>query len=247
MYRARRVLARTLLVLAILAAAALVAVGVAVIYLGGKGTQLDPAPNGQPKAEVGQEEADDGFPYVDWEYWRGVNPDVVGWITIPGTQIDFPIVQAPEWNPTYYLDHDVYREWNYVGCPYLDAECAQGGLMNSMNAVVFGHNMGWSSEMFADLANYSDESYATSHRQVFLQTPDTKRVYSVQAADVIPGWEAVKRVDFTDREDLFSWWGERYAASDMKLGKGAYAQSMLTLCTCSYNYWSSERTLVYCM
>lgn len=60
-----------------------------------------------------------GFPEVDWDYWRSVNPDVIGWVTVPGTNIDSPIVQAHSDDPEYYLHHDVYRKYNVYGCPTL--------------------------------------------------------------------------------------------------------------------------------
>lgn len=44
-----------------------------------------------------------GFPEVDWDYWKSVNPDVIGWVTVPGTNIDSPIVQAHSDDPEYYL------------------------------------------------------------------------------------------------------------------------------------------------
>ena len=42
-----------------------------------------------------------GFPEVDWEYWKSVNPDVIAWVTVPGTNIDSPIVQAHSDDPEY--------------------------------------------------------------------------------------------------------------------------------------------------
>ena len=87
------------------------------------------------------EAADDGFPTVDWAYWQGVNPDVIGWITVPGTTINSPIVQAPTDDPDFYLSHDVYGNYNIYGAIYLDAECAEAGL-DSRNAVILGHHSG---------------------------------------------------------------------------------------------------------
>ncbi len=78
---------------------------------------------------------------IDWAYWLSVNPDVIGWITVPGTGIDMPIVQAGARSPIYYLTHDVYGSWNCHGIPCLSWACAQGGLLGSGNALVFGHHL----------------------------------------------------------------------------------------------------------
>ena len=190
----------------------------------------------------------DGFPHIDWDTWQTVNPDVIGWITIPGTGIDHPIVQAHRSNPQFYLTHDVYGAQNFTGCPYLDASCENKGLMRCPNSVVFGHNMGWNQDMFADLEYYGDRDFAAEHRVALLQTPEFKVRLSVQAADVIPGWESIKRTEFSSAGDFADWWHERYASALVRLAEDAPANgNLLTLCTCSYSQWQNERTLVYCM
>ena len=50
-----------------------------------------PSPDAPPESTV---EDDDGFPTVDWDYWQDINPDVIGWVTNPGTTVDYPILQA---------------------------------------------------------------------------------------------------------------------------------------------------------
>lgn len=187
------------------------------------------------------------FPDVDWEAWRAINPDVIGWISIPGTPVDYPIVQAPADDPTYYLKHDVYRKPNFMGCPYLDADCAEGGLFGSTNAVVFGHNLGFGdTSMFNAVASYTDASFAREHCRVLLQTPDERREFEVQAADCIGGWEAQKRTRFESEADFSQWYADRLVESDMRLTDEAVASPIVTLCTCSYNRWAdNERTVVY--
>ena len=86
-----------------------------------RAANIDPSPISGGTGEGGE---DDGFPVVDWDYWLSVNPDIVAWVSVPGTEIDYPVVQASADDPTFYLDHDVYHGWNPYGCPYLDAGCA---------------------------------------------------------------------------------------------------------------------------
>jgi sortase B len=189
----------------------------------------------------------DGFPDVDWGHWRKVNPDVIGWLTVPGTGIDLPVVQAHAEEPQFYLDHDVTGRWNFTGCPYLDASCAEGGLLGSDNAVVFGHNMDMEPEMFGELDGFADEGWAQEHGLVLLQTPEAKVVMKAVAADIVPGWEALKRTEFSSEADFLEWWGQRFQDADVKLADAAGRGRIVTLVTCSYNYWSeNERTLVYC-
>lgn len=190
---------------------------------------------------------EDGFPFVDWAYWQEVNPDVIGWITVPGTPLDYPIVQAPQDDPGYYLTHDVYRTWNFAGCPYLDAGCAEGGLTESQNALVFAHNLGHGdTSLFATVAQYGNGQFAQAHRTVLVQTPDSKRACLVKGVACIPGHQATKRTSFSDDGDFHAWLSERMAECSIVLdGAEAQPSRILTLCTCSYGIWEDERTLVY--
>lgn len=133
---------------------ALIGAAVLGIWLFGvhsRAVDMDPSPVSNTPLEC---EADDGFPVVDWEYWLSVNPDIAAWVSVPGTDIDYPVVQASAADPTFYLDHDVYRGWNPYGCPYLDAGCAERGI-DSPLALMLAHHMNDGS-MFSAFASYSD-------------------------------------------------------------------------------------------
>lgn len=184
----------------------------------------------------------DPFPKVDWDYWLSVNEDVVGWVTVPGTAIDQPIVHADPSEPQYYLWHDVYREWNCFGCPYLDADCDPG--FESPNSVVYGHNMGdIDQSMFGDFELFSDKETAAEHRTVLLQTPSRKIELEVRCVEVVAGWEATNCTSFENRAAFQLWYEERLANSAVVLD-GTTPNSVVTFCTCSYGYWSNERTIV---
>lgn len=185
----------------------------------------------------------DGFPEVDWAYWKGINPDVIGWVSVPGTDICSAIVQAPADDPTFYLTHDVRKARNHHGCPYLDADCAQDGF-DSLNAVVFGHHMKRGAPMFATFADYSDGSFAREHSVVLLQTPEEKRMLDVTGAAIVSGYDRTKRTRFADEGDFGDWYAERHAECAMTLSDRP-ASSCVTFVTCSYTSSSNERTLVY--
>lgn len=211
-----------------------------------KGADLDPAPMEGAARGIEAETQQGVAVAVDWEYWQSVNPDIIGWVTVPGTSIDYPIVQAPASDPDYYLTHDVYGDVNWVGCPYLDASC-EGRLFGGGNAVVFGHNPGQGGVMFADFARYSDAGFAREHAEIVLQTPQETRVLAVQATDVIAGWEPLKRTSFEGEADFRLWYSERFDAAAVKLADDAAASSLVTFCTCSYLFNpDNERTIVYC-
>lgn len=199
-----------------------------------------------PPPRLGAEQSEDAFPVVDWDYWMEVNPDVIGWVTVPGTEIDYPIVQAPQDDPTYYLDRNVYREWSYMGCPYLDAGCAEGGLFDGPSTVLFGHNLGLGdTSMFAAFANFVDEEYAKDHRVVLIQSPNRKEAIRVLAVACVGGWEALKRTSFVSEDDFAAYCENLLRNADVVLSDGVEGGPFYTFVTCSYNYWSDERALVF--
>ena len=230
---------------ALLLAAALAAA--AYMLMGRAASSVEPSPDeGQGAAAA---ESADGWPEVDWDYWQSVNPSVVGWISVDGTDVSQPIVQASPDAPTWWLRHDVWGNWSLYGCVYLDADCAEGGLLGSQNAVIFGHNMGFGDmSMLAAFAQYSSPEFAQSHRAVRLQTPSGRRLLEVRAAAVIDGWNATKRAHFDGEQDFDAWWDARMSEACTVLdpsSEGVWRRGAVTVATCSYNYWSNERTVTY--
>lgn len=238
----RKRIALAIAAVAMLAAAAAIVATVLTMHEG-----ASPSPGG-PDAPAGEDVADadgDGFPDVDWAYWQSVNPDVIGWVTVPGTEVDQPIVQAHADDPQFYLHHDVYGNRNVYGVPYLDAE-SEGGLLSSPNAVVLGHHMSDGS-VFAGLADYStDQGFMEEHATILMQTPTEKRVLHVRFARIANAESDLKRTSFLDQTDHQTWYaGELAKASAVLDRSAAPAQGVVCLCTCSYNIFANERTLVY--
>lgn len=203
-----------------------------------------PSP-GAPAIEAGSD-GGDGFPEVDWDYWKGVNPDVIGWLTIPGTSVDSPILQAHADAPDYYLHHDVYRNYNPAGAIYLDADCEELGL-SSRNAVILGHHF-WNDTVTAPMgiiAEYKDRTFASEHARILIQTPAAKMVYGARFAQIVNGLERNKRTSFIDDSDFRAWYDESKADAAMVLDAEAEPEQTVSLVTCSYNIWvKNERTVL---
>ena len=102
-----------------------------------------------------------------------MNSECFGWISISGTNINYPVMHTPS-NPQKYLNKNFYGEYSYSGTPFLDARCSA----DSTNLVIYGHHMN-NGTMFADLCNYTDYSYFTEHPTVVLETKDGAFTYSV--------------------------------------------------------------------
>ena len=209
----------------------------------------DPAPLGLPEraqVPVSSEAGDDAFPTVDWAYWQGVNPDVIGWITIPGTDVDHPILQAHDADKDYYLSHDVYGDYNPLGAIYLDAECEPLGL-SSPNAVLLGHHTIGAEGVtgFGIIASYKDTDFAAAHSTVLIQTPTARLTYQVRFANIVKGWEPNKRTTFSGDADYREWYDSARDTATMVLDDTSEPTQTIALVSCSYNYWvKNERTVV---
>lgn len=106
------------------------------------------------------------------------NEHIYAWITIPGTVIDYPIVQHPE-VLDYYLDYNLDGSKGYPGGIYTQ-------YFNSMdwedpNTVIYGHNMK-NGTMFAGLHQYEDPEFFQEYPYVYIYSPDRVRVYQIFAA-----------------------------------------------------------------
>lgn len=92
------------------------------------------------------------------------NPDFVGWLTIEGTPLDYPVVQRPS-DPDFYLEHDFDGQYSKYGVPYLDANCT----LDSENLVIYGHNMK-TGTMFGYLTEYASQDAYAEHPLIRLDT-----------------------------------------------------------------------------
>lgn len=209
--------------------------------------QTPPSPNAAPEeqSEAADNRESDGFLVVDWDYWKSINKDIIGWITIPGTSINSPILQAPSDDPTYYLKHDVYGNYNPHGAIYLDADCPDGLL--SKNAVIMGHHFGndVTAAPFGTIASYIDKDFAKEHSTIYIQTPEWKKTYGARFAQIINGLERNKRTTFDSEDDYRSWYDSSKANATMVLDDTTEPEQTISLVTCSYNIWvKNERTVL---
>ena len=106
-----------------------------------------------------------------------LNHDLVGWINIPGTVIDYPVVQCKD--SDYYLEHDFYGNNNINGQIILDTLCDP--YTPSYNLILSGHHMK-NGSMFGDLPEYRTQSYWEKHRFLEFDTLMERNVYVIFAA-----------------------------------------------------------------
>ena len=133
---------------------------------------------------------------VDFDGMWKVNPDVYAWITIPGTVIDYPILQHATDN-SYYLNYNIDGSYGRPGCIY--TENTNSKEFTDNNTIIYGHNMR-NGSMFADLHKFEDATFFEEHKEVIIYTPEKELKYTVFAAYVYDDRHLMYSFNFADEQ-----------------------------------------------
>jgi sortase B len=124
------------------------------------------------------------------------NTDCIGWLSIDGTNISYPIMHTPH-DPQKYLRRNFYGKHSQSGVPFLDGRCN----LQRTNFIIYGHNMR-NGTMFSNLKRYVDRDFLNTHRTIRLETADGVFLFTVSE---------VRRTNISDA------WYDRIAAEDGRL------------------------------
>ena len=210
-------------------------------------SNVTPTPTEPPAASTkpNSEDVSEGSPPENEPAQRdlselfAMNDDFIGWLCIPETDINYPVMHTPD-NPEKYLRRNFQGEYSESGVPFLDFRCS----LDSGNLIIYGHNM-MNGTMFAGLQGYVREDFCKAHPIVEFQTADGCAEYRVFAvAWVKSNDEWYKFVSADAAEDFNS-------AVEKVIGKALltinpppeYRQQILTLSTC-YDSAHNGRLLV---
>ena len=173
------------------------------------------------------------------------NSDFVGWITIDGTNINYPVMQTVN-SPNYYLKRSFEKQYSNYGVPYVQENCVLGV---SDNAVVYGHNMN-NGSMFADLCKYEREDFYREHPVVRFDTLYGLGEYEIVAAFKTVayserGFKYYHFVDAAGEDDFNAFISQCKALALYDTGVSAeYGDKLLTLSTCEYSRTNGRMVVV---
>ena len=166
------------------------------------------------------------------------NADMIGWLNIPGTQIDYPVMQTLE-DEEYYLRRNFYKEKDKNGCLLMDTDSDIH--MAGANLIIHGHNMK-SGDMFGTLQDYQDQEYGMEHNKLYLYTRDEKREYELIAVFFSKVYlqtdQVFKYYQYFGGEDQDAF--DSFYSNIKKLSlydtgaEAEYGDEFLTLSTCAY-------------
>ena len=182
------------------------------------------------------------------EKYAGVyeqNRDFVGWLSIPGTNINYPVMQTAD-RPNHYLKRGFDGRASDYGVPYIQENCVLG---SSDNLVIYGHNMR-NGSMFADLCKYQEESFYREHKTISFDTLEGFGTYEIVAVFKTAAYSQAgfKYFNFVEAADEAAF--EEFMAKCRELAlydteaDAQYGDRLITLSTCEYSQTNGRMVVV---
>lgn len=178
-----------------------------------------------------------------------MNTDLVGWIKIEGTKVDYPVMQTPH-ETDYYLKRSFDKAYSERGCIYVREVCDV--TKPSDNLTIYGHNM-LDGSMFAALHKYEDKTFWEENSLIFFDTLTERHTYKIFAvfktsANVGEGFAYHKFVDAANEKEF-----DDFVATCKELSKKyyydtgitpVYGDKLICLSTCEYTLGDNSRLVV---
>lgn len=176
---------------------------------------------------------------VDFESLRAVNPDIVAWIEIPGTDISYPVVQADD-NETY-LKRDFEGNKSAAGTIFLD--CDSSSDLMGLHSILYGHHMK-NQTMFAQIVKFKDESFFRENREVVLYLPESELHLRTIAAVYGDADGEKRRTEFSSLERFNRYVDEMTKNCSFRELPEGDVEGLYSFVTCSYEF-NDARTILY--
>lgn len=160
---------------------------------------------------------------IDWDYLKSVNEDIVAWIEIEDTNINYPILKDKD---VYYLKHSFDKKYNSNGSIFTTDLLP----FEENETIVYGHNMR-NGSMFSNLGNYLDKDFLYSHLKFKIYTPNgdyEASVFSVYSIGIGIENNNIKSLDFNERIKYYEKTSKYYIENNDNINK------IVKLSTCSY-------------
>lgn len=160
---------------------------------------------------------------VDWKKLENINKDIIGWIKINNTKIDYPIIQDKN---LYYINHTYEKKYNINGSIFT----ITNNPFKSKETIIYGHN-NQNGLMFSGIENYMDEEFFYNNRTFKIYTKsDTydAKIFSIYSIGVNEETNNTKNLNFNDCVKYYK------TQSKFKVEIEDMPQNIIKLSTCSY-------------
>ena len=191
------------------------------------------------------EDASTGRPVVDFAALKSLNEEIVGWVQIPDTPVNYPVCQHDD--NDYYLVHTFLDNYNLAGTVFMDARSHSA--LDDRTTVLYGHHLK-NGEMFACIANYSDqEQFDQLGNVYYISDNGVVHVLTPLCCMVVSGYEVeVLQFDFAD-DASFTQYVQDLISRSRAVSPTATAEGVshvYLLSTCSYER-DNDRTILVCV
>ena len=186
---------------------------------------------------------------LDWDELHQTNPDIYAWIYVPGTSVDYPVLQHPSSNE-YYLNHNLDGSYGFPGVIYTENYNSKD--FTDPNTVLYGHNMD-NTTMFSTLHNFRNPDMVSEPHYIYIYTEDGRTlVYEIYAAYIYPSIHLLLNFD-VDNDYIFEQYLRNISNMDLTSPDLANIRHdidvtvddrIITLSTCTTDHDSSKRFLV---
>ena len=182
---------------------------------------------------------------IDFQLLQQINEDVAGWIYIPDTSIDYPILIGS--TDTEYLEKDMEGNKSRTGCIFALSHANHN--LSDARTLLFGHNMRQHT-MFGELKRYLEDDFRNTHRKIYIYTEKWTMELEVFSVFVCTKTDDIfwknPLIDSVDYQDLLLELDERNQYMDIKKAgiEYYYHNQMFSLITCKGNAGSSDRLVV---
>jgi len=168
------------------------------------------------------------------------NSDIVGWLQIENTNINYPVLQGKD--NDFYMTHDYKKEYSKEGSLFLDKD--YDWTLPSTNLLIYGHNNRGTNEMFTGLINYKDEDYYKNHKTIRFTTNEEDAEYEIISV-------FLSRVYYKSETNVFRYYYFINAENEQEFNEyvqkskaaslydieatAEYGDQLLTLSTCEFS------------
>lgn len=187
-----------------------------------------------------KEEHPEGYFEINLSGLQETNPDIIGWIRIPGTALSYPLLQPD--NNEYYLKHTYNNIYSDFGSVFIDANCNMG----SANTIIYGHNMK-NQSMFGTLRNYftKGQEYLEEHPYIYIVYNNAEYRYQIISAIVVETDDLVYTYNFFSDEDKEAWFESISNRSLLSIEReNGELGHFITLSTCTSRTETERRVII---
>lgn len=185
---------------------------------------------------------------VDWDTLREESPDAIGWIVVPDTVINYPIVQGPDNEFYLHRSYDGETSWlSTGGTIFLDA--GNKSDFSDKNNALYGHHMNDGS-MFAAIAKWTNQDEFEGHRTVYVLTPTMNYRLETFSIVLTNGSDEIVKTNFDTAEDFAEYIQDKVDRNVVEVNDFTANVSSISkifmLVTCEYsNYDGRECVYAY--